>query len=62
MIYVPAQTCTEEEYSKRWEECQKANSARMKEIEEKAIANGGLLHRFLYESVADSKAIYQSLR
>jgi hypothetical protein len=62
MIYVPAQTCSEEFNYQEWEECRKVNFERLKEIEEKAIANGGILYRFLYESVADGKAIYQIIK
>jgi hypothetical protein len=62
MIYTPAMTCSEEEFSKKWKECQEANMKRLEEIENKAIAQGGLLYRFLYEGVADGKAIYQIIR
>lgn len=62
MIYVPAKTCTIDDFCKKWAECTKANMARLEEIEQKAIANGGILYRFLYESVADGKAIYQIVK
>lgn len=42
--------------------CIKANEEHMNAIEKEAIANGGLLHRFIYEPVADGKAIYQVIR
>ena len=62
MIYEPVKICTEENFSKTWLEVHKANEKHIQEIENKAILNGGLLHRFLYESVADGKAIYQIIR
>lgn len=62
MIYEPVMTCTEEDYSKMWEACQKANTEHLEEIEKKAIAAGGILYRFLYESVADGKAVYQVIK
>ena len=62
MIYAQVKTCKESEYLSKWEECIKANEKHLEEIEEKAIANGGLLYRFLYESVADGRAIYQIIR
>lgn len=62
MIYVPVKTCTIEEYTKKWEECTRDNRAKIDEIEKKAIANGGLLHRFMYEPVADGKAVYQIIK
>jgi hypothetical protein len=62
MIYKPAKTCTLETFSKDWQECQKVNTELIEKIESQAIANGGILHRFLYESVADGKAIYQIIK
>ena len=62
MIYEPVKVCTEENFCKTWEEVRKANEEHLQKIEEKAIADGGLLHRFLYESVADGKAIYQIIK
>ena len=59
MIYKPVKIYTEDDSWEKLEECRNANFAHLKEIEEKAIASGGLLYRFLYESVADGKAIYQ---
>ena len=43
-------------------DCIKANEAHMNEIEKAAIAEGGLLHRFIYEPIADGNAIYQVVR
>ena len=62
MLYVPIKIHTENDSWQKWEECRKANLEHLEEIEKKAIANGGLLHRFLYESVADGKAIYQIIK
>ena len=62
MIYEPVMTCSEEEFCKKWKDCQEANMKRLNEIEDKAIAQGGLLYRFLYEGVADGKAIYQIIK
>ncbi len=62
MIYVPAKICSIEEFAEKWEECYKANKARMDEIEKAAIANGGLLYRFLFEPIADGKAVYQIIK
>lgn len=62
MIYVPVKTCTLENYSEEWEECQRLNQEEIERIEKIAIQNGGLLYRFLYEGVADGKAVYQIIR
>lgn len=62
MIYEPVRTCPKEFNLREWEECRKANFDHLKAIEEKAIANGSLLHRFMYETVADGKAIYQIVK
>ena len=62
MIYEPVKVCTEENYSRTWDEVQKANIAHLEKIEAKAIEQGGLLYRFLYEPVADGKAIYQIIK
>ena len=62
MIYEPIKVCTEENFCQTWLEVHEANEARIREIEEKAISDGTLLYRFLYESVADGKAIYQIIK
>lgn len=62
MLYAPVKTCAIDDFSEKWEECQKANTERLKEIEDKAIASGDIMYRFLYESVADGKAIYQIIK
>lgn len=43
-------------------DCIRVNEQHMNEIEKAAIEEGGLLHRFIYEPVADGKAIYQIVR
>ena len=43
-------------------DCIQTNEQHMNEIEKAAIEEGGLLHRFIYEPVADGKAIYQIVR
>ena len=62
MLYEPVMIPPEEFNYEEWEKCRTANVARLKEIEQKAIEDGGLLHRFLYESVADGQAIYQIVK
>lgn len=62
MIYEPAMTCSEDEFCKKWKDCHDANMARLNVIEAKAIAQGGLLYRFMFEPVADGKAIYQIIK
>lgn len=62
MLYSPVKRCTEENYFDTYTEVTETNLKRIKEIEQKAIADGGLLHRFLYESVADGQAIYQIIK
>ena len=62
MIYKPVRLYDEGHDWKELEACRKINFERLKEIEEKAIKDGGLLYRFLYESVADGKAIYQIVK
>lgn len=59
MIYKPLKVCTEENYIETYVDVCETNEKHIEEIEKQAIANGGLLHRFLYEAVADGKAIYQ---
>ena len=61
MLYVP-RTCTEDQYLSRWQVITQANEKRLNQIERKAIKNGGLLYRFIYEGVADGQAIYQIIR
>ena len=62
MLYEPVVCCTEQNYCQMWQSVQQTNIEKIEEIEEKAIAAGGLLYRFLYESVADGKAIYQIVK
>ena len=62
MIYTPVKTCTEENYCKMWQECEKANTELIEKIEDAAKKSGSILYRFLYESVADGKAIYQIIK
>jgi hypothetical protein len=62
MLYVPPITCSEKEYCNKWEGAIKANQKHLEDIENKAIASGKLLYRFIYEPVADGQAIYQIIR
>lgn len=62
MIYSPQKVCTEENYIEMYADVCKTNETHIENIEKQAIANGGLLHRFLYESVADGKAVYQIVK
>lgn len=62
MIYKPVKVCTEENICETWLDVCRTNEKRIREIEKKAIANGGLLHRFLYESVADGRGVYQIVK
>ena len=62
MIYQPVMICTEENYLKTYQDVRKANIEHLEKIEQKAIAQGSLLYRFLYEGVADGKAIYQIIK
>lgn len=61
-IYKPVEVRTEGSSLKEWSDCEKANWKHLHEIENAAIEAGGLLHRFMYEPVADGKAIYQIIR
>ena len=62
MLYQPVKTCVNYTDYREVEDAQKQNLARIEEIEKAAIARGGLLHRFIYESVADGKSIYQIIK
>jgi hypothetical protein len=62
MIYEPVMACTEENYCQTWKTALEVNEAHMQAIEQKAIESGDILYRFLYESVADGKAIYQIVK
>ena len=62
MIYKPAIVCTEENYATMWEKAVEENGKKIKEIENKAIAQSSLLYRFLYEGVADGVATYQIVK
>ena len=61
MLYTPI-TCTDENYIEKFMEVIEENERRIDDIEKKAIENGGLLYRFIYEGVADGKAIYQIVK
>ena len=62
MIYQPIKAYDGPYNYEKWQECREANFNHLKEIENKAIASGGLIYRFLYEAVADGKAIYQIIK
>ena len=62
LIYEPIAVCTDETYNETFQEVYQKNLAHLDAIEEKVIATGSLLYRFLYESVADGKAIYQIIK
>ena len=61
MIYTPVKVYAEGKIDELMD-CIATNEKHMNEIEKDAIAKGGLLHRFIYEPVADGKAIYQIVR
>ena len=62
MIYHPVAVCDTEDYFHSWENATKKNQEHMNAIEKKAIEQGSLLYRFLYEGVADGVAIYQIVK
>lgn len=62
MIYAPVMICDPNNYAKTYEQVMATNTDCLEKIEATAIKEGGLLHRFLYEAVADGKAIYQIIR
>ena len=61
-VYKPIMVCSEEHYLRCCDEARKLNEAEIERIEELAIAEGKILHRFLYEAVADGKAVYQVIK
>jgi hypothetical protein len=60
-VYVPVKVYNDGKIDELMD-CIQTNEKHMNEIEKAAIAKGGLLHRFIYEPVADGKAIYQIVR
>lgn len=58
MLYVEIKESEEKDFCKRWDE----NTKRIDEIDKKAKEEGTLLHRFIYESIADGKAVYQIIK
>jgi hypothetical protein len=61
-IYKPVMVCSEEHYMKYFEDAHKRNWDELKRVEANVIAEGGILHRFLYEAVADGQAVYQVIK
>ena len=62
MLYSPVKVCSEDKYFEQYQDVVDANMKHIKQIEKEAKSKNTILHRFLYESVADGQAIYQIVK